>query len=375
VFSATLGGLLHDLGKLYIPDAVLKKPGRLTDAEYATIKEHPVFAWMLLAGLSTLKSISEVAIAHHEGWDGSGYPNGTAGEDIPLGARITAIADTYDAMTSDRPYRPALPHAEAVVEIKKSAGRRFDPRLAEKFIRMVEEWGFDRESLVAPLGALEATASEDYSLRWTPEAPPLRPADTGGLDRLLASGAFIDTALNNTPAFYSLVSEDYDVLYVSDNYAEFMGRPRRELLAGKCFEMVGKKEPCYMVDGAAGADGALCSVARAFATGERQYSLITEDIRGERLYYDNYAIPTELEGPGGERVRCCLEILFDRTAEKSVQRSFEGDLRHLMEKLRGMAEEVLPKDSENIRGITDETDRCIAYLDGAVSSISEPQWL
>jgi len=376
VFNATLGGLLHDLGKLYIPDVVLNKRGRLDDREHAVIREHPVFTWVVLSGLSSFKPIRDVAIAHHERWDGRGYPKGISGQEIPIEGRITAIADAYDAMTSDRPYRRAMPHEAAMAEIKKSAGTQLDPRLVEEFVAMVEEYGHDRESLVedygydgdalAPAGDMvKPPFEEDHLLHVhqpdmgaASEALPGSANFAKPIEDLLASDAFIESVLNHTPAYYSLVDEDWNVLYVSDNYAAFHGRPKEELLAGKCYHMVGKSQPCHLAGG-----DSLCSVANAFATGEKHYSLLAEDRNGQRLYLDNYAIPTEMEGPDGRKVKCCLEILFDRSAEKNRQYAFEQDIRHLVEKLRNMVEEILPEVSGNAHNIISEVRLFCEYLE------------
>ena len=182
---------------------------------------------------------------------------------------------------------------------------------------------------------------------------------------LLASDAFIESVLNSTPAYYSLVDEDWNVLYVSDNYAAFHGKPREELMAGKCYRMAGKDEPCHH-------SGAPCPAAGAFATGERQYSLLAEDRDGQRLYFDNYAIPTEMDAPGGKKVKCCLEILFDRTTEKNRQYAFEQDVRHLVEKMRNMVEEILPEVSANAHQIIREVHLFCDYLDKVGAGTFEP---
>jgi hypothetical protein len=178
-----------------------------------------------------------------------------------------------------------------------------------------------------------------------------------------ASESLVESVLNDTPAFYSIVGEDYDVLYVSDNYAELMGKPRQELLSGKCYNMVDKTEQCHMKD----SGGPLCPVARAFATGERQYSLINEDLRDRKLHFDNYAIPMELEGKRKEKVRCCLEILFDRSRERNLQITFENDLKQLVEKMSNMVEEILPEVSANAQRIIREASLFSEYL-GSVTS-------
>ena len=129
-----MGGLLHDIGKVAIPDAVLNKPGQLTDDEFDLIKSHAAVGDEILAGIPNLAYARPMVRWHHERFDGRGYPDGLAGHDIPLEARIMCIADSYDAMTSDRPYRPGMPHDQAVVEIERCAGAQFDPDLSPLFV-------------------------------------------------------------------------------------------------------------------------------------------------------------------------------------------------------------------------------------------------
>ena len=131
-----MAGLLHDIGKIAIPQAILCKPGKLTDDEFVIMKSHPVNSEKLIASIKKLQSVSPGIKHHHERWDGRGYPDRLEGENIPYCARIIALADTYDAMTSTRSYRVALPHEVAIEEIRKCAGSQFDPKLAEKFIEI-----------------------------------------------------------------------------------------------------------------------------------------------------------------------------------------------------------------------------------------------
>ncbi len=129
-------GLLHDIGKIAIPQSILCKPGKLTDDEFKIMKLHPENSERLVMSIKKLNGISSWLRTHHERWDGRGYPNGLQGEEIPLSARIIALADTYDAMTSTRSYRVALSHQTAIEEIQKCAGGQFDPKLAEKFVEL-----------------------------------------------------------------------------------------------------------------------------------------------------------------------------------------------------------------------------------------------
>jgi putative nucleotidyltransferase with HDIG domain len=132
-----LGGLLHDIGKLAVEVDVLRKPSALTGEETAQIRAHPAVGARMLEQLDAAREIVPSVLFHHERWDGGGYPYGRRGEKIPVEARLLAIADAYDAMTSFRPYRPIFEPARAVAEIATCAGSQFDPRLAWVF---VEAW-------------------------------------------------------------------------------------------------------------------------------------------------------------------------------------------------------------------------------------------
>lgn len=134
-----MAGLLHDIGKIGISEAVINKPGPLTPSEYAHIQTHPLISERILVPVAELNGALRMIRNHHERWDGSGYPDGLKELQIPLGARILTIADAYDAMTSQRPYRPALPREVALLEIEKGAGSHFDPSLSRVFLEMITE--------------------------------------------------------------------------------------------------------------------------------------------------------------------------------------------------------------------------------------------
>jgi putative nucleotidyltransferase with HDIG domain len=128
------GALLHDVGKMVVPDEILRKVGPLNEHEWHIMKQHPTWGFDMLAEVSFLKpAVLDIIYCHHERWDGQGYPRGTSGESIPLAARIFAVVDTYDAITSDRPYRRARGHQAAVIEMQRVAGQQFDPQVVEAF--------------------------------------------------------------------------------------------------------------------------------------------------------------------------------------------------------------------------------------------------
>jgi putative nucleotidyltransferase with HDIG domain len=133
-----IGGLFHDIGKIGVPDEILKKAGKLTDDEYSEIKNHPLIGNQIISATSVFEDICPIVKHHHERYDGRGYPGNLKGKDIPLYARISALGDAFDAMTSDRNYRPRLTLQEALLEIQKNCGTQFDPELGLQFIKYVE---------------------------------------------------------------------------------------------------------------------------------------------------------------------------------------------------------------------------------------------
>ena len=132
-------GLLHDVGKIGVPDAVINKPAKLMDEEYDLIKNHPVLGARILGNIKEMPKLANGARWHHERYDGKGYPDGLSGEDIPEEARIIAVADSYDAMSSHRSYRDPLPQEKVQEEMKKGMGTQFDPRFASIMLQMMDE--------------------------------------------------------------------------------------------------------------------------------------------------------------------------------------------------------------------------------------------
>jgi two-component system, cell cycle response regulator len=140
---------LHDIGKVGIPDAILNKGGRRSDAEWELVRNHTVLGERILQGAPALRPVARLVRASHERWDGSGYPDRLHGDEIPLGARIVSVCDAYEAMTTDRTYRAALPHEVACQELCRCAGEQFDPSVVEAFLAVIEEGADD--------GGLDAT--------------------------------------------------------------------------------------------------------------------------------------------------------------------------------------------------------------------------
>ena len=131
------GALLHDIGKIGIPDSILHKPDSLTPEEWVLMRKHPQFAYDMLSPIEYLRPALDIPHSHHEKWDGTGYPRGLKGEKIPLSARLFAIADVWDALTSDRPYRRAWTEEQALTYIREQSGKHFDPQVVELFFKVI----------------------------------------------------------------------------------------------------------------------------------------------------------------------------------------------------------------------------------------------
>ncbi|NTV91680.1 MAG: HD-GYP domain-containing protein, partial [Clostridiales bacterium] len=136
-------GLLHDIGKIAIEESILNKPGKLTEDEMNEIRRHPEIGYRILSSSYEMLELTEGILAHHERWDGKGYPKGIKGEEIPRMARIIAVADSFDAMITNRPYRDAYSEDKAAEEIFRNAGKQFDPDIARVFVEKVlgKPWG------------------------------------------------------------------------------------------------------------------------------------------------------------------------------------------------------------------------------------------
>jgi HD-GYP domain-containing protein (c-di-GMP phosphodiesterase class II) len=143
LYQVEVAALLHDIGKIGVPDAILKKPGPLTPEERALINRHPEYSWSILRLFPGLEEASLYALHHHENVDGTGYPAGLKGNDIPMVSRIISVIDAFDAMVSNRCYRQGLPHSEAIARLRRSSGTQFDPDILQAFIPIAEQEAAD----------------------------------------------------------------------------------------------------------------------------------------------------------------------------------------------------------------------------------------
>src|SRR3954452_7961626 len=161
--TAELSALLHDVGKIAVPDSILNKPGKLTTEEYAEMQKHPLYGARILGNIqsSTVKAVLPGVQYHHERWDGSGYPEGLAAENIPFLGRLLGVADFYDALTSARAYRAAMPAREAIDLVRNGAGHHFDPQVAAALVRLFERGELDLDAMPSEIRQMLPTKAAD----------------------------------------------------------------------------------------------------------------------------------------------------------------------------------------------------------------------
>jgi diguanylate cyclase (GGDEF)-like protein/putative nucleotidyltransferase with HDIG domain len=262
------GALLHDIGKLGIPEYVLLKPGRLTEEEFAKVKKHPEIGAAILAPVDFPWPVLPVVKSHHEKWDGTGYPEGLKGENIPLTARILAVGDVYDALTSSRSYRVAWSHERAVAEIRRSSGSHFDPQVVEAFLDIVD--------------AVAAEVIPEEQLRFA--SPPPVPATA--TTRANEARRDIQRAASELGALYEVAQTLSDSLGVDETLG-ILARKLVALLPGTaCLFLLQDEEGASLrVRAAAGVNQDFFAAAHTASTDSRSWEA-AQDRRSYRGAYD-----------------------------------------------------------------------------------------
>lgn len=298
IYNINIAASLHDIGKVAIPISIINKPSYLTADERTVIETHPVQSYEMLKSLRGLDQVKDIVRYHHERFDGTGYPKGFAGKEIPLGARIVAVADTYDAMTSTRSYRTALSHEVAVKEILKNSGTQFDPDVVEAFLAItpgtvdIEEELFMKKPLPEQIERVLKPLEKSASLAF---------ADDIEFSALVDED-FIDDIIANTPTMYGICNRTGALVYASDTYQSFFGKQTQ--LGG--------------IGAAAG---------RAFLSRQMETDILVHvpTPQGEK-YVDIYAIPF-LNEIAPEYM---IQVIFDRTDEVALQNQHEQDFVRLI---------------------------------------------
>lgn len=305
VFHISLAALLHDIGKILIPLDILNKPAKLTDEEYKVIKSHPVKACDILEGLVDLDDIREMVRHHHERVDGKGYPDGLSEDTLDIGSRILAVADTYDAMTTDRSYRKALSMETAISELRKVIGSQLDSDIVDAFASILEE-GIEETKETHPkhsllVRELKADSVNDVHKELVVELEEIQ--HNMDLDQLLS------IIFENTPCGYVLVNQEKVVKFANDFALSLLGYKYEELIDSHCDLFLPEKADLVRKD--------CIRMERMVPAGKRIFDLYQNEISDASNTYTMY-------------------VLLDRTEEATMRMKLQqGYLRlvHILQDL------------------------------------------
>ncbi len=315
VFEISVAASLHDIGKVNIPGSIINKPSRLNDEEFAIIKSHPVGSYEMLDGLSSFHKIRDITLHHHERVDGRGYPDGLTGDNISLGAKIVAVADTYDAITSTRSYRKALTKEYAVSEILRVAGTQLDKAVCEALA------GMDLDDVAGDIydRPPQKTQQVERVLKQAihDDEPQI---DFVDMHNSIDKDQLLGEIFNNTPCGYILMDKTRKVIYASDYFLNYMGLTKEDVLGKLCYEAGGiGSKPCEH-----------CSIERALASGKTEYIRQEQYTNNGRKVFDLFGVPlVEKDG----NIEYVIEIVIDRTEEVRLERSREQDFKRLISML------------------------------------------
>lgn len=324
IFEISVAASLHDIGKLHVPDTIINKPGKLSDEEFEVIKAHPVQSYEMLEGLSSFQRIRHIARHHHERVDGLGYPDGLRGEALSIGAKIVAVADTYDAITSTRPYRKAHSQEFALEELRRVSGTQLDPEVVEVLCALeFREDGpiFPRERVPgAPLKKRERVERQVPHQAAQKERKLIPHLLGGDIDRDRLLGAIFQ----NTPCGYFVLGKHCDLLFASDYFFTYFSL-EREATLGDCCEHRETGGRILCKD---------CTIQLALDTGKVHHKRQETEGHGGLRIFDVYSVPLqELGGPGH-----LIGVMLDRTQEGILERSRHRDFQRLVELLQDLLE-------------------------------------
>ncbi len=316
IFEISVASSLHDIGKVNVPGYIINKPGKLTDEEFGLIKCHPVSSYNMLSGMSSFEKIRDIAKHHHERVDGKGYPDGLTGDEISIGAKIIAVADTYDAITSTRSYRKALSHEYALEEIQRVAGSQLDEEVVKVFMNM--DFSNMTDILYSQLNDISSKQVERIIKENV--VSKIEKPNNNKIFTNLDQDHLLQEIFNNTPCGYILMDKNRIVIYASDYFLDYMGLKKEDVLNNVCYEAGGiGSKPCEN-----------CSIERALISGKTEYMRQEQYTNNGRKIFDLFGVPlVEQDG----RIDYVIEIIIDRTEEVQLERNREHDFRKLIDML------------------------------------------
>ncbi len=324
VFEISVAASLHDIGKVRIPDSIINKNGKLTDEEFQIIKNHPVESYNMLEGLESFGNIRNIARHHHERYDGYGYPDKLARNEISLGSKIVAVADTYDAITTTRSYRKAHTHEYALKEIESVIDTQLDKTVASAFINM------DFDNMVDGLYSARNSAHVERVITQTSD---IDIADESEMKKIssIDLSALLEKIFEATPCGYILMNKNRKILFVSDYLRKYLELSEDDL----------ESENCYEVIGLASDSCGDCAVLRCLESNkvEKMQQEILSHSRSK--IFDAFAVPLIQKDGMIENV---IEVVIDRTDEVLAQRARKNDF----EKLISMLEKIFVSKKEQI---------------------------
>jgi len=316
IYNISVAASLHDIGKVDVPYSVINKAGALTDEEYDLIKKHTDATYRMLDGLSIFAEIRNIARHHHERIDGQGYPDGLTDKQIPLGAKIVSVADTYDAITSTRPYRQAGTHEQAIAEIKRVAGTQLDQNVVNAFVNMNFGWLITNLSDMG--GAKRVRRVERRLAMQTRDVLPT--VDPSAVLDEIDLGKLLDVVMRNTPCGYILMDANRIVQYASDYFLDYVGLRKEDVTGKVCFDPGGLgSKPCTG-----------CPILRSLRTGKTEHMRQEQYTNKGRKVCDVYGVALKNADGNTDNV---IKIVVDRTKEAELDREHQENFRKLIDSL------------------------------------------
>lgn len=332
IFEIEMAASLHDIGKVFISNKIINKPGKLTDEEFEQIKQHPQKSRDLLESISGFQRVKDYVRFHHERMDETGYPMGLKGEDIPLGARIIAVADAYDAMTSTRSYRKAMTHETAIQRIQDSINTQFDPDVVAAFLEIFDQEDSVEENFENRLKKKFKGVEREIVVEREDSIKPFKE-----LHNIMPESEFIKAIFENAPVGYVILDDQNNVIFANSYFISVMGLEGLDMEGKKCydFNMGGKK--CRR-----------CAMEKALLTKTLQSDKIRQTTRVGEKYFDIYAVPLQTNNDQ----KLVAEILIDRTEETELRLQHEKDLSTLIKLLSGLLNTLL-EDGRRVESLTE----------------------
>lgn len=315
IFEISVAASLHDIGKINIPNAIINKAGALTKQEFDKIKLHPVDSYNILDSLISFDKIREIALRHHERMDGRGYPDGLTGDQIPIGAKIVAVADTYDSITTTRSYRKALSHEYALEEIQRVAGTQLDPAIVDAFLKM------DFGNLTYNLYDTLSTSSHQVERIIEQYAPNYDDKmQTKDIHFNFDQEKLINEIFEHTPCGYVLIDHTYRVVYASDYFLNYMGLSHENVM----------NRACYLASGMGSVPCESCPIKKAMISKKTEYIRQEQKTPNGVKIFDLYGVPlTDKNG----NCNYFIEIIIDRTKEAMFENARRNDFEKIIELL------------------------------------------